>query len=88
MSKVDQSKVLVVGEIVQELCRSYDKGQTVSLQQIKQKIAKKYKMQSGPKLVEIIAAVPETHRAVLLPMLKAKPVRTASGIAVVGNFIC
>lgn len=37
----------------------------------------------APKLVEIIAAVPEEFRQVLLPQLKAKPVRTASGIAVV-----
>jgi hypothetical protein len=31
----------------------------------------------------MIAAVPEEHRALLLPQLRAKPVRTASGIAVV-----
>lgn len=37
----------------------------------------------APKLVEIIAAVPEEFRARLLPRLRAKPVRTASGIAVV-----
>lgn len=37
----------------------------------------------APKLVEIIAAVPEEQREKLLPRLKAKPVRTASGIAVV-----
>lgn len=37
----------------------------------------------APKLVEIIAAVPEEQRETLLPRLKVKPVRTASGIAVV-----
>jgi elongator complex protein 3 len=79
----EKSTVLVIGEIVKELCRAYDKGETVKLQNIKQKVQKKYRMQSGPKLVEIIAAIPETHRTALLPMLKAKPVRTASGIAVV-----
>ncbi|CAL4069765.1 unnamed protein product, partial [Meganyctiphanes norvegica] len=36
-----------------------------------------------PKLVDIIAAVPHQHKKVLLPKLRAKPVRTASGIAVV-----
>jgi hypothetical protein len=40
-------------------------------------------VQRAPKLVEIIAAVPEEFRERLLPQLKAKPVRTASGIAVV-----
>lgn len=36
-----------------------------------------------PKLVDIISAIPESYKKKLLPILKAKPVRTASGIAVV-----
>lgn len=36
-----------------------------------------------PKLVDIIAAVPSDYKAKLLPYIKAKPVRTASGVAVV-----
>ncbi len=36
-----------------------------------------------PKLVDIIAAVPEEQRTALMPRLRAKPVRSASGIAVV-----
>ncbi|KAL0485002.1 elongator complex protein ELP3 [Acrasis kona] len=82
------SEVLVVGEIVQELIRAYDSGQTIKLQVIKQKVTKKYRMHDGFKLVEIIAAIPENYRAALLPMLKAKPVRTASGIAVVAAVMC
>ena len=35
------------------------------------------------RLVDIIAAVPEDRREQLLPLLRAKPIRTASGIAVV-----
>jgi hypothetical protein len=46
-------------------------------------IARKYGLTRQPKLVEMIAAVPEEHKAILLPQLRAKPVRTASGIAVV-----
>ena len=45
--------------------------------------ASKYRLARAPKLVEIIAAVPDECRAVLMPQLRAKPVRTASGIAVV-----
>jgi elongator complex protein 3 len=33
--------------------------------------------------VDVISAVPESHRKKLLPIIKVKPVRTASGIAVV-----
>ena len=40
-------------------------------------------MDKVPKLFDIIAAVPEEQRATLLPKLRAKPVRSASGIAVV-----
>jgi elongator complex protein 3 len=46
-------------------------------------ISRKYGLTRQPKLVEMIAALPEEHRATLLPQLRAKPVRTASGIAVV-----
>jgi histone acetyltransferase (RNA polymerase elongator complex component) len=34
-------------------------------------------------VVEILAAIPDSHKDKLIPLLKAKPVRTASGIAVV-----
>ena len=50
---------------------------------LKGRIASKYGLPTQPRLVDIIAAVPPAHRAELLPKLKAKPVRTASGIAVV-----
>ncbi len=50
---------------------------------LKGQVASKYGLSSQPRLVDIIAAVPIAHRKALLPKLKAKPVRTASGIAVV-----
>ena len=45
--------------------------------------AARYGAEKVPKLVDIIAAVPEEQRAALMPRLRAKPVRSASGIAVV-----
>lgn len=36
-----------------------------------------------PKLMDIMSAIPENYKNKLIPLLKAKPVRTASGIAVV-----
>ena len=36
-----------------------------------------------PQLIDVIAGLPESHKAELVPFLRAKPVRTASGIAVV-----
>jgi histone acetyltransferase (RNA polymerase elongator complex component) len=58
-------------------------GRDVDLNTLKSEAGRRYSLTRAPKLVEIIAAVPEEHRAVLLPQLRAKPVRTASGIAVV-----
>ncbi|KAK2152855.1 hypothetical protein LSH36_316g06003 [Paralvinella palmiformis] len=54
--------------------------QSKSLLRIKTKVSSKYGMSSQPRLVDIIAAVPHQYKKVLLPKLKAKPVRTASGL--------
>ncbi|PRD24172.1 UNVERIFIED_CONTAM: Elp3 [Trichonephila clavipes] len=53
------------------------------INRVKCEISSKYGLESQPKLVDIIAAVPADYKKILLPKLKAKPVRTASGIAVV-----
>lgn len=44
---------------------------------------KKYKLRQQPRLTDIINSIPDQYRKYLIPKLKAKPVRTASGIAVV-----
>jgi len=40
----------------------------------------RYRLQRQPKLVDIINAVPQEHKKAVLPYIKAKPVRTASGV--------
>ncbi|KAI8917226.1 hypothetical protein PhCBS80983_g00016 [Powellomyces hirtus] len=70
-------------EIVNELVVSIKAGKDVNLNGVKSRISRKHKLHTQPKLVDIIAAIPEQHKAMLLPRLRAKPVRTASGIAVV-----
>ncbi|GJN88648.1 hypothetical protein Rhopal_001614-T1 [Rhodotorula paludigena] len=70
-------------EIVRRLLEAHDKGESVNLNSLKTQIAKKYGAKVTPRLVDIIAAVPQEVRDILLPKLRAKPVRTASGIAVV-----
>lgn len=75
--------IKVVTEIVNKLISAYDKKEPVNLSKLKQDIGKKYKVPTLPKLVEIIASLPENYKDKLTPFLKAKPVRTASGIAVV-----
>lgn len=47
---------------------------------VKTKTSAKYGLEAQPRLVDIIAAVPPQYRRVLVPKLKAKPIRTASGV--------
>lgn len=75
--------ITVVAEIIAELIKADRQCYSVDLNRLKCDLAQKYGLDSQPRLVDIIAAVPHEYRASLLPRLKAKPVRTASGIAVV-----
>ncbi|RKP26959.1 elongator complex protein 3, partial [Syncephalis pseudoplumigaleata] len=75
--------VRTCAEIVAELVDAVEQGRDVNLNGLRLNYARKNKLGNVPKLVDIIAAIPDQHRATLLPRLKAKPIRTASGIAVV-----
>ena len=75
--------VTVVAEIISELIKADQENYPVDLNRLKCVLAQKYGLDSQPRLVDIISAVPHEHRQRLLPKLRAKPVRTASGIAVV-----
>ena len=75
--------LVAIAEIVSGLVKAYDAQIPINLSKIKQDMAKKHRLGSIPKLVDIIAALPEDYKDKLLPYIKAKPVRTASGVAVV-----
>lgn len=64
-----------------ELVAAVEAGKDINLNGVKNRAARRNKLQNQPKLVEIIAAIPEQHKAALLPKLKAKPIRTASGVS-------
>ncbi|CAD6579473.1 MAG: Elongator subunit [Cyphobasidiales sp. Tagirdzhanova-0007] len=85
MGAPSQAEALIkcCSEIVGELAKAHETSQTVNLNQLRHSVSKRHKLHGNPRLVDIIAAVPEGLRAALLPKLKAKPIRTASGIAVV-----
>ncbi|KAJ2413668.1 Elongator subunit [Coemansia sp. RSA 2530] len=75
--------VKTCAEIVAELIDANHRQESVNLNVLKAKYSRLNRLSSQPRLVDIIAAIPEQHRRELLPRLKAKPIRTASGIAVV-----
>jgi elongator complex protein 3 len=75
--------VIAIGEIIQELLKAHEEGKDCNLNRMKTRISSKYSLDSSPRLVDIIASVPHESKKILLPKLKAKPIRTASGIAIV-----
>ncbi|KAN0066010.1 Elongator subunit [Thecaphora frezii] len=73
----------VCADIAAQLVEAHDTSQPVSLNQLRTRTCKKHGYNGVPRLTDIIAAIPEAYRKALVPALKAKPVRSASGIAVV-----
>lgn len=77
---VEERKVITVAEIVNELIKAHRNRKDINLNALKHRIASKYGLESSPRLVDIIAAVPIDYKKVLVPKLLAKPIRTASGV--------
>jgi elongator complex protein 3 len=74
---------LAVWFVVQELIHCYDSGTTLNLTQLKGQAARKFKLVGIPRMSDILQALPVQYRSKLMPYLLTKPVRTASGVAVV-----
>ncbi|XP_076027015.1 elongator complex protein 3 [Genypterus blacodes] len=75
--------MMTIADVIQQLVEAHEEGKDINLNKVKTKTSAKYGLTSQPRLVDIIAAVPPNYRRALVPKLKAKPIRTASGIAVV-----
>ncbi len=69
-----------MAEIIKELIEAHDRNETVDLNKVKCKASAKYGLPVQPRLTDIISAVPIQYKKILLPKLRAKPVRTASGV--------
>ncbi|KAJ3414568.1 Elongator subunit [Chytridiales sp. JEL 0842] len=72
-----------ITDIINALIVAHKEKKDVNLNNLRAEMAKRYKVKSQPRLVDIIAGIPEQYKPILLPKLRAKPVRTASGVAVV-----
>ncbi|CAL1586142.1 unnamed protein product [Knipowitschia caucasica] len=75
--------MMTIADVIKQLVEAHEEGRDINLNKVKTKISAKYGLDNQPRLVDIIAAVPPQYRRALVPKLKAKPIRTASGIAVV-----
>ena len=83
LSSDSSNYALAVSFIVQELLQAYKDGSTLNLTKLKGTAARKYKLQGIPKMADILQSIPLENKAKLYPFLRTKPVRTASGVAVV-----
>lgn len=83
LSSDSSNYALAVSYIVQELLQAYKDGSTLNLTKLKGTAARKYKLQGIPKMADILQSIPLENKAKLYPFLRTKPVRTASGVAVV-----
>ncbi len=70
-----------ISEIVAALIAAHEEGRNINVTRLKSQIASKNHLHEQPKTVDIIAAIPEQYRKILVPRLKTKPVRTASGVS-------
>lgn len=74
---------LIVQELSNQLANGPE-GARISLNAIKASVASRLGLSNMPKLMDIIKAIPNGGmRDRLVPLLRAKPVRTASGVAIV-----
>ena len=78
--------LLCVSAIVRDLISTHNStSHTVvpNVNALRLKYAKKYNLNAVPRLTDVLSAVPEEWKDRLRGWLRAKPVRTASGVAVV-----
>ncbi len=82
--------LLCVSAIVRELIHQHTSSSSSksnddppNINALRMKYAKKYGLSAVPRLTDVLSAVPEDWKERLRGWLKAKPVRTASGVAVV-----
>ena len=82
-ARAAESRAACIAEIVAALISASDARARLNVTKLQTAAAARHGMGQMPKLMDIIAAVPEDYRERLVPYLRAKPVRTASGIAVI-----
>jgi elongator complex protein 3 len=82
-SQSAEALIRVCSEVIHQLMTAYDNGKPMHVDKARKVACKKYGYGGLPRLTDIIAAIPENQKDILLPVLKAKPIRSASGIAVV-----
>lgn len=88
MNESEDARILkAAAELAQYLIACYEKKTEPDLQHKKLQVARDLGLSRGLSTSEIIDAIPSNYRSRLLPYVRKKPVRTASGVAVIA-FMC
>ncbi|TBT99637.1 elongator complex protein 3 [Hamiltosporidium magnivora] len=74
--------LVACNEIANLLVKFHKENKKTNLSSLTTEISKKYALSQQPRLTEILSCIP-SHESQLISLLKAKPIRTASGVAVV-----
>ena len=62
----DELLLLCIGDVISELVQAHHDGKDVNLNKTKTRIASKYGLETSPRLVDIIAAVPSQYKKVVI----------------------
>ncbi|KAK2962129.1 putative Elongator complex protein 3 [Blattamonas nauphoetae] len=82
MADIEEKTLKGITEIVKTIIDKFLAKEHIDQHQIVSSVCGKYGI-SVPKFTDVILAIPDEYREKVLPILKVKPVRTASGIAAV-----
>lgn len=74
--------LIACSEVAQNIVDLHNKNQKIEVNKLIRTVSSKYKLESSPRIVDILSCIPAEYSS-LISQLKAKPVRTASGVAVV-----
>ena len=74
-------------ELAQYLINCFEKNKEPNIDSEKLSVSKRHGLPRGLSTAEIIDAIPSNYRDRILPLIRKKPVRTASGVAVIA-FMC
>lgn len=80
-----QARLRAISEIVLGLIEGIKSGKDVNLNVLRKEVCLKYSISKAPKLVEIIAGLPEEHKAELLPQYVAEQIHALRTLFILTN---
>lgn len=74
--------LLAAAEVAEKIVDLYKQNKKIDVTKLVREVARNYKLSVMPRTVDIISCIPSEYQS-LISSLRVKPVRTASGVAVV-----